>query len=207
MTTKLSARTQKKPQAGMIRSTSHSRHCWSVAGTPEEAKAPAAEVRRSIHTAAPGTTYGHQHPQDLPGIWYGARQAGRRRIVLEVEVEAKQQDEDDGHINIRVLDAQNWPELKLERNPFLEDAVEQGALDLSTWTETSGTGRLTHQASLPALERQFNPELNNARQEQLARELGIPDSWQELVEELRLEGPRWPDEVQPTAGTQEKELN
>ncbi|WP_157449181.1 hypothetical protein [Deinococcus peraridilitoris] len=84
--------------------------------------------------------------------------------MLEVEVEAQRQDEDDGHINVRVLDVKNWPEVRLDGNPVLEDAVKQGALDLSTWTQTSARKHLSDLA--PAFQIPEFPAESGATPEQ-----------------------------------------
>lgn len=78
--------------------------------SPAEARARAAESVAALDTAAPGSGWGHIHPADLPRVWQQAARAGRRRLVLEVTAEAAALDDDTGRVNVRVLDAEDWPE-------------------------------------------------------------------------------------------------
>ena len=78
--------------------------------SPAEARARAAESVDALATVAPGTGYGHLHPAELANVWHQAARAGRRRLVLEVSAEADALEDDTGRVNVRVLEAENWPE-------------------------------------------------------------------------------------------------
>lgn len=78
--------------------------------SPAEARARAAESVADLESAAPGSGYGHLHPAELGNIWQQAARAGRRRLVLEVVAEADALDDDTGRVNVRVLEADTWPE-------------------------------------------------------------------------------------------------
>lgn len=78
--------------------------------SPAEARARAAEGVAGLESAAPGAGWGHIHPGELGNIWQRAARAGRRRLVLEVMAEADALDDDTGRVNVRVLEADTWPE-------------------------------------------------------------------------------------------------
>lgn len=78
--------------------------------TPEEAEHLALETARHLRSAAVGTSYGHLWPDDLPRIWAAAERHGRRRLVLEIVAEGHDQDEYDGHVTARVVEAEDWPD-------------------------------------------------------------------------------------------------
>lgn len=76
----------------------------------EEALALAQEATRRSRTISKGCSYGHLHPEELGNLWNTAARSGKRRLVLEVSAEALSRDEDDGHLHVQVLDAEEWPE-------------------------------------------------------------------------------------------------
>lgn len=77
---------------------------------PAEARALAEKAASVSRAVSPGCDYGPLHPQDLARIWQQAARAGHRRLVLEVTAEAEHLDDDTGRVNVRVLEAENWPE-------------------------------------------------------------------------------------------------
>lgn len=78
--------------------------------SPAEARARAAEGVAGLEMCAPGTGLGHIYPEQIATIWQQAARAGRRRLVLEVTAEAQDLDDDTGRVNVRVLEAENWPQ-------------------------------------------------------------------------------------------------
>lgn len=78
--------------------------------TPEEAEHLARETAHHLRSAAIGTSYGHLWPDDLSRIWAAAERHGRRRLVLEITAEGHDQDEYDGHVTARVVEAEDWPD-------------------------------------------------------------------------------------------------
>lgn len=78
--------------------------------TPEEAEHLARETARHLRSAAVHTSYGHLWPDDLPRIWAAAERYGRRRLVLEITAEGREQEEYDGHVTARVVEAEDWPD-------------------------------------------------------------------------------------------------
>lgn len=82
----------------------------SCGHTPEEAEHLALETARHLRSAAVGTAYGHLWPDDLPRIWAAAEHHGRRRLLLEITAEGREQDEYDGHVTARVVEAEDWPD-------------------------------------------------------------------------------------------------
>lgn len=82
----------------------------SCGHTPQEAEHLARETARHLRSAAVGTTYGHLWPDDLPRVWAAAERHGRQRLVLEIVAEGQEQDEYDGHVTARVVEAEDWPD-------------------------------------------------------------------------------------------------
>lgn len=78
--------------------------------TPNKARALAEKVASVLRAVSPGCDYGPLHPQDLARIWQRAARVGRRRLVLEITAEARELKDDTGRVNVRVLDAESWPE-------------------------------------------------------------------------------------------------
>lgn len=76
---------------------------------PEEARRLAGQAALASRRVLVGQRYGRVFPADLPGLWLAASRAGRRRLVLEIENAAEERAEDVGRVNVRVLEAQNWP--------------------------------------------------------------------------------------------------
>jgi hypothetical protein len=101
--------------------------------TPEEVRRMAEFMVKSLQSVAPGASYGHMWPEDLPRLWAAAERNGRQRLVLEVSAEGQDQDEYDGHLSVRIVEASDWPnwdENKRVRFAYAEAlAVQQGAPD------------------------------------------------------------------------------
>lgn len=76
---------------------------------PEEARRLAGQAALASRRVLVGQRYGRVFPADLPGLWLTASRAGRRRLVLEIENEAEELAENVGRVNVRVLEAENWP--------------------------------------------------------------------------------------------------
>lgn len=119
----------------------------SCGHTPQEAEHLARETARHLRSAAIGTSYGHLWPDDLPRVWAAAERHGRRRLVLEIVAEGREQDEYDGHVTARVVEAEDWPDWNEAQRVYAAYAQALAA----RWADTDPLS-LTHRLVTADLE-------------------------------------------------------